>query len=104
MPPGKMAAQAGHAFLGAFLSSDGENKTRYASDPPGTKVVLVARDLPRLLTIRDLAQYYGVPYALIEDSGHVLLPFFDGSPVVTALGVGPATRKEVGFLKRLQMI
>lgn len=104
MPPGKMAAQAGHAFLGALLNADEDRYSRYTLDPPGTKVCLVARDLPRLLLLQAVVADAGVPYALITDSGHVLPPHFDGSPVITALGVGPATRREVACLKRLQII
>ena len=104
MPPGKMAAQAGHAFLGAFVNSQGERKDRYAADPPGTKVVLVARDLHKLLLIQSIVADEGLPYALITDEGHILPPHFDGSPIITALGVGPATRREVACLKRLQIV
>lgn len=105
MPPGKLAAQAGHAYLGAFLAADENIASRYASDPPGTKICLGARDLSELLALRDYAASKGIPHALITDSGHVCPPDFDGSPIVTALGVGPATRREVANLtKRLQPI
>lgn len=105
MSPGKLAAQAGHAYLGAFLASGADRANRYTLDPPGTKICLAARDLSELLALRDYAASVGLPHALITDSGHVHPPHFDGSPIVTALGVGPATREEVANLtKRLQPI
>jgi PTH2 family peptidyl-tRNA hydrolase len=103
MPPGKLAAQAGHAFLEAFLTAQKASPASaalYAADPPGTKVVLLAKsifDLERAQ--RDLEQL-GIPHALIVDQGHVMLPHFDGSEVTVGLGFGPATRKEVGRLTR----
>jgi PTH2 family peptidyl-tRNA hydrolase len=70
----------------------------------GTKVVLLARDLDALQRAAYEAKAAGLPWALITDSGHVLPATFDGqawrqpfdgSPVVTALGLGPARRAEV---------
>ena len=87
MPAGKMAAQAGHAFLGAFLASTPERQNAYHADDIGTKVVLSAT-LSQIRTIQDRCEFLGIPHALIEDSGHILPPDFDGSPVVTALGIG----------------
>lgn len=108
MPPGKLAAQAGHAFLGAFTEASKqqpETAQQYADDPPGTKVVLGAHNLDELLWIKSLAEFEGIPCSLITDSGHVLPPHFDGSPVVTALGLGPATRKGVAnLIRRLSLV
>lgn len=87
MPPGKLAAQAGHAFVEAYLASSSQEATEYRSDSVGTKVVLQGR-LPDLLTAADRCEREGIPHALIEDSDHVMPPHFDGSPIVTALGVG----------------
>lgn len=108
MLPGKLAAQAGHAYLGAFIEACHQQPDlacQYATDPPGTKICLAARNLDELLYIRALAEAERIPHALIIDSGHVLPPFFDGEPIVTALGLGPATRKGVASLtKRLRLI
>ncbi len=87
MPPGKMVAQAGHAFLEAYLASDPERAHDYRSTSVGTKVVLTGS----LLQLQNAAfecERLGIPHSLIEDSGHVCPPDFDGSPVVTALGIG----------------
>jgi PTH2 family peptidyl-tRNA hydrolase len=103
MPPGKMAAQAGHAFLEALLTAQKAspaNATLYVADPPGTKVVLRAKSLYELERTRYECDRLGIPHALITDSGHVLPPHFTGAPIVTALGFGPATRDEVGRLTR----
>ena len=87
MPPGKMAAQAGHAFLEAFIVSSESEARAYRADSVGTKVVLRAR-LQSLLNAAARCEQMGIPHALIMDEGHVLPPHFDGSPIVTALGVG----------------
>lgn len=57
-----------------------------------TKVCLKAKSLQQLLRAHDAAQKLGLPCALITDEHHVLPPHFDGSPIVTALGLGPARR------------
>jgi PTH2 family peptidyl-tRNA hydrolase len=88
MPPGKLAAQAGHAFLEAYLRSPPELSTLYRQDSPGTKVVLVSKTEHSLLLARDKCDRLGIPCALIIDSGHIFPPFFDGFPIVTALGIG----------------
>ena len=87
MPSGKMVAQAGHAFLQAYLASDLEETQEYHADGLGTKITLEA-SLEDILKTQLRLEEAGVPCVLIEDSGHVLLPHFDGSPIVTALGVG----------------
>ena len=49
MPLGKAAAQAGHAYLEAYFAATTtapELASAYRADPPGTKVVLIARSLP----------------------------------------------------------
>ena len=98
MPPGKLAAQAGHAYLEAFLAAlaaDPERAAAYASDPPGTKVCLAAPSEAALLAVARRAEAAGLPVVLITDHGHVLPPHFAGGPVRTAVGIGPARRSEV---------
>lgn len=98
MPAGKIAAQAGHAFIGALSaglqSADPEFRRwsgEYAAEAIGTKVCLEA-DLKHLIRLEEHLRRQGIPCFLVEDSGHVLPPDFDGSPVVTALGVSPLPR------------
>lgn len=87
MPPGKMAAQAGHAFVEALAASDAKLSQEYRADSVGTKIVLEA-DIEDLIKTQFRCEARGIPCVLIEDSGHILPPYFDGSPVVTALEVG----------------
>jgi peptidyl-tRNA hydrolase len=104
MPPGKLAAQAGHGFLGAIQAarhSQSPYVVPYEADPPGTKIVLAAPCLDLLLQAHDRCLAAGIPCALIEDSGHVLPPHFTGSPIITALGFGPAPRDQVRGVSRL---
>lgn len=105
MTPGKAASQAGHAFLGSFLSSQSsrpEVARAYAADLPGTKVALTA-SYSHLLRAADLCASSGIPHFLVVDSG--CPDFFGGEPTVTALGFGPATRDEVEHItKRLRLI
>jgi PTH2 family peptidyl-tRNA hydrolase len=80
----------------------------------GTKVVLAARNLDALQRAQYEARAAGIPCALITDSGHILPATFDGtdwrqpfdgSPVVTALGLGPARREEAQHITdRFQLI
>lgn len=98
MPPGKLASQAGHAFLDSFLAAAASDAARidaYGAPGQGTKVVASSPSLGELLRARDLAAEAGIPCALVTDSGHILPPHFTGEPIVTALGIGPATRLEV---------
>lgn len=92
-----MASQAGHAFLEAWRIASNMSPDiaeAYIVDPPGTKVVLGSPSLEHLLRARDEAVAMGLPCALIVDSGHIMPPHFDGSDIITALGIGPARRHE----------
>jgi PTH2 family peptidyl-tRNA hydrolase len=103
MPPGKLAAQAGHAFLDAYLVAldrRPDDARAYRDGRHGTKVALRADCLEDLLIARSMADRAGIPAALITDSGHILPPSFDGAPIVTALGIGPAKRSEVRRITR----
>lgn len=98
MTPGKAASQAGHAFLDAFEKcrlADPLRAQEYNGGTHGTKVVLAAKTVDHLLTAQQMAQEWGIPCALITDSEHVMPPHFDGSPTVTALGIGPCRREEI---------
>lgn len=103
MSPGKIAAQAGHAFLDAYEAAKAlrpdtipEYKTRH-----GIKVCLVAKSLRQIERAHEQALEAGIPCALITDLGYTV---FEGKPTVTALGVGPAKKTEVDFLKRFQLM
>jgi len=107
MPPGKLASQAGHAFLGAFLQClDHERLRQYHADfpaSPGTKICLAARNLDQLLRAEQAARSASLGVFRVVDSG--CQNFFCGRPVITALGFGPATRNEVAHITRkLQLL
>jgi len=111
MPVGKLSAQAGHAFTDTVFSIlDNPQHTNLLSrylekDNAGSKVVLSAKNENQLLKAYNLLKEEGVPCSLVVDSEHVLPPFFDGSPVVTALGVGPCEKQQVShILKKFQCI
>lgn len=114
MPAGKMAAQAGHAFLEAYLASTPASQDDYRRLSVGTKVLLqgsypqilkLEAKLKRLAFSNNVApgirhplnplkgkqsetNSLSFPFCMIWDSEHVLLPHFTGEPIVTALGVG----------------
>ena len=122
MSPGKAAAQAGHAFLDTYLAAltaDPVRAAAYLADPSdpasasrphsGTKVVLAGPDLDSLQRALFELKRARLPYALITDSGHILVATFadgawhqpfDGAPVITALGFGPARHSEVRHITR----
>jgi peptidyl-tRNA hydrolase len=101
MTPGKMAAQTGHAFLDTFEECRNKDPTRaqeYHNGQHGTKIVLGVPDEYQLQKIYEEATQLGLPCALIIDSGHIMPPKFDGLPITTALGIGPAHRHEISHL------
>lgn len=98
MKAGKCASQAGHAFLDAFLLArqcDPGRCDAYRLHRHGTKVVLNA-SYERLLYLYRKARQLGLPVAPVIDEG--CPNFFDGEPVLTALGLGPLTRREASQL------
>lgn len=98
MPPGKLAAQCGHAYLNAHDNARllrPEITADYKGTGNGTKIAMYARSLGKLLRAYREAVAAGIPCALIIDRGHILAPHFDGNPIITALGIGPAYRDEI---------
>ncbi len=104
---GKTCSQAGHAYLNAYLKClkiNPEIAEQYQRDGIGTKVCLKA-SLNKIQTAYEIAIKEGLPCDLIIDSGHVMLPYFNGEPIVTALGVGPILRKDIQHItKRFQVV
>jgi peptidyl-tRNA hydrolase len=104
MPAGKLASQAVHAARMSLI--------RYLSDNPGraeeflskgscgSVVVLKGKRLSDLEKARFQALSAGIPCCLFSDSGHVLPPFFDGTPVVTALAIGPAEKESMRVIAK----
>lgn len=103
MPAGKLAAQSGHAYLNSYLKAledRPEIAAAYQRDGLGTKVCLVASNEFRLLRAHDEAKRAGIPCALIIDQHHILPPHFNGDPIITALGLGPARQEEVRHITK----
>ena len=101
MSPGKIASQAGHAYLGAFLQCQELSPhllAEYLKDFPGTKVCLKDKNLDALLRAQAEAQSSGIPCSLITDSG--CPNFFNGEPIITAIGLGPARENEIKHITR----
>ena len=108
MDAGKMASQAGHAYLGAYINpaNDPAILAEYHKDyphSPGTKICLSCKNLPALLRAEAEAIEAGIPTFKVIDSG--CENFFGGRPVMTALGIGPATRDQIKHItKRFQLM
>ena len=107
MSDGKAHAQSGHAYTDTLLHAlqhDDPRASAYAALRPGTKVCLSGGSHAEMLRLLDRLSATPLPHVRIVDSGHVELPDFDGSPVLTAIGVGPIRRAEAPpFLKRLPL-
>jgi len=91
MTSGKAASQAGHAFLDSFLTASRDNTEAYLADG-GTKIVLTVPGERELCDLFHKAKQAKLPCAMVIEENHVMLPHFDGSPVVTAIGIGPMPR------------
>lgn len=98
MPTGKLAAQAGHAFTDSLLDcmeKFPELVERYRLGiNAGSKATLQAKNEFALLRAYDECLERELPCALIVDQNHILPPYFDGSPIITALGIGPISRSQ----------
>lgn len=98
MQAGKIASQAGHAYCGALLSSlDTPTGKLYAAETPGTKVCLQGSEADVHRVMRFCAER-GIPHFLVVDSG--CPNFFDGQPIITAVGFGPAKEADINTLTR----
>jgi peptidyl-tRNA hydrolase len=101
MDTGKIASQAGHAYIGSFLQTSIDIQQEYHQDfpqSPGTKICLNCPSLEHLLKAEELAKEAGLPFFRVIDSG--CPNFFNGEPTITALGIGPARRDQVKHITR----
>lgn len=109
MPPGKMSAQAGHAYgdVGDLAGEQApELKERYRNrEHGGSKVTMKAKNLNHLLRAYNEAIAAGIPAVVIVDQDHVLPPSFNGEPIITAIGIGPCTQAQSRpITKRFQCV
>lgn len=108
MTMGKLAAQSGHAFSLAYDKAKIERPeitSTYKGSGNGTKISMYAKNLGQLIRAYRDCQASKIPCELIIDRGHITLPHFDGNPVITALGIGPAYKDEIAHItKRYTLI
>jgi PTH2 family peptidyl-tRNA hydrolase len=103
MSAGKAAAQTAHAARMSLLRYLQIHPDRAAEftrlNTVGSLVVLTAPSLVDLEKLAIRADSRLLPWALFVDSGHIC-PNFDGSPITTALAIGPAARQSIRALVR----
>ena len=106
MTEGKLASQAGHAYLGAFMHADPITQMEYHKEmplSPGTKICLKAKNIVQLERALYEAQQAGLPHFKVIDSG--CENFYGGKPIVTALGIGPCTKEQLRHItKRFELL
>lgn len=98
MPPGKLAAQAGHAYtdslFDAWITDPGLALSYRDRSSGGSKVTIKAKNQQQLIKAYAHAKELGIPCALIVDQHHILPPHFTGEPIITAVGIGPCTKDD----------
>ena len=85
---GKMAAQAGHAFLHAFWSAEKCDRLMaesYRSGGMAKKITLVVPTTAELLTMYLDFQFRGLGVTLVTDAARTVFE----KPTITCVGVGP---------------
>lgn len=104
MSPGKLSAQAGHAYLNSFLKSQIDRPDIaefYQRDGIGTKICLKAKNQEQMLKAYEAAKEAGLPCDLIIDQHHIIPGTqFTGEPIITALGIGPARKSEIHHITK----
>lgn len=104
MPAGKLAAQAGHAYtdvLDLAHQLTPNIVSRYRNkDNGGSKVTLKAKNTNQLIKAYEELMDLGIPAQLVVDQGHILPPFFNGDPIITALGIGPCKQSDVKHITK----
>ena len=108
MTPGKSSSQLGHAFkllTKNIIEDDPQIASEYFSDGLGTNVCLKAKNLNALQRAHYEATAAGLFCEFIVDEHHILPPYFDGKPIITALAIGPCYRRDVQHItKRFSLI
>jgi peptidyl-tRNA hydrolase len=103
LPAGKLAVQAGHAFLSAWrqAAATDSGKAESYAETSQTKVALLAPNLQTLERIASKAKARNVSAVMITDAARTVLT----APAVTVLGLGPMSRTDCNALTRgLEML
>jgi len=66
----------------------------------GTNVCLVAKNENQLIQAYDAAIAAGLNAVKIIDEHHIMPPYFDGRPILTAIGIGPARRSQIHHITK----
>ena len=90
MGKGKIAAQAAHASIGAFLKAKKADREAWL-DGGMKKVVLKVNSLKELKNIHKIAKSNKLPCDLIRDAGLTQVK----PRTSTALGIGPASDSKI---------
>ena len=93
MGKGKIAAQASHASLQAYLKADEETRDEWESNG-GKKVTLKVSDERELVEVFNAAKKRQLPAALIRDAGHTQVE----PGTLTAVAIGPADEDEIDVI------
>lgn len=108
MTAGKLCAQSGHTFEMAYKNAEIERPdvtSQYKGTGNGTKICMLARNLGQLIRAYRDCQTAKIPCRLIIDRGSIMLPHFDGNPIITALGIEPVYKDEIAHItKRYKLI
>jgi len=93
MPPGKLAAQAGHGFgtcIWIALQKSPDLVGRYMAEAQG-KIVVAARNEDELLKAVEACREAGLPAVAVKDAAHTVF----SEPTWTVGAVGPCYRHEL---------
>ena len=109
MSPGKMASQVAHAgrlCLLHFINKYPQRTQEFIDcNTVGSVVILRAKNACVFSMIHKQALQAGLISIQFSDSGHVLLPHFDGSETLTAMAIGPARKEDIyPITKKLRMV
>src|SRR5215510_8253870 len=85
LPKGKLAAQAAHAAVGAFIAAAEHSKVAWLQVGM-PKIVVYAADADALILLEARAREQQIPACLVHDAGRTVLP----AGTLTCLGLGPA--------------
>ncbi len=93
MGKGKLASQAAHASLQAYIRSDEETRDEWIEEG-AKKITLKVASEKELLQLFNETKKRKIPAALIRDAGHTQVE----PGTITTLGIGPAKEDEIDVI------
>ena len=93
LPKGKLAAQAAHAAVGAFIAATEQSQVAWLQVGM-PKIVVYAADADALVQLEARAREQQIPACLVHDAGRTVLP----AGTITCLGLGPAPAERIDQL------